>query len=403
MFPEMAGGFTGSFTDIPGFSQLALQYSPGDYRVKVGLEAIRNTEDTPMWFFLGRRHLSACYSEGAEVSEVSGTVHIGEFIPRGTTQVYNERLNVALISHTYVIASVEIRKIDLPVIHIAGDSTSTDQPAELPYDPMANYAGWGQMLPLYLTKETTVANHAHSGLTTESFRTEGHYDILRKELKAGDYVLLQFAHNDQKLAHLAAERGYRDNLLRYVDEIRGAGAFPVLITPLSRNTWNQEGGYNDLLAAHSEAVIRAGNEMSVPVLDLHGKSMDAIRMMGQDHAGILYHPGDLTHTNDLGAYLAAGVIASELRRTLTGNSGDYRLLKELVSVDQEDCISAGAVFAQYRQHSEQLLQSEYERKAYRSGTDKTGVVPEDLTGPAVWQTGRDGILRNPDGSLVPEP
>nr|WP_304954957.1 hypothetical protein [uncultured Acetatifactor sp.] len=83
----------------------------------------------------------------------------------------------------------------------------TDQSAEYPYAPGTNYSGWGQMISAYLNQRIAVSNHAHSGLTTASFREEGHYGILEQYIRPGDYMLIQFAHNDQKLDELKAQEG----------------------------------------------------------------------------------------------------------------------------------------------------------------------------------------------------
>ena len=102
---------------------------------------------------------------------------------------------------------------------VCGDSTVTDQTANLPYAPGTSYCGWGQMLPAYLP-DVCITNHAHSGLTTESFTSEGHWDIVKPRLRAGDICLYQFGHNDQKLAHLQAYGGYTDRLRTYIKEAR---------------------------------------------------------------------------------------------------------------------------------------------------------------------------------------
>ena len=161
----------------------------------------------------------------------------------------------------------------------------------LSYAPGASYSGWGQMLSAFLKDGIAVSNHAHSGLTTESFREEGHYAILYDRLKAGDYVLLQFGHNDQKLDHLKAEEGYRENLDRYLSEIRKKGAYPILVTPIARNTWKGlDGTYNDLLADYAEAVKRLGRERKVPVIDLHAAGKAFVMIRGLEEAKSWFFP-----------------------------------------------------------------------------------------------------------------
>jgi len=212
------------------------------------------------------------------------------------------------------LVSLKIEPWDGPMLYLMGDSTVTDQPAETPYAPGATYAGWGQMLPLYLGEQYCVSNHAHSGLSTETFRERGHYELLYSLLRPGDVVLIQFGHNDQKRKRLAADTGYTDNLVRYIRELREAGARPVLVTSLARNTWRSGTEYNDMLAPFAAAMRKIGREQGVPVLDLHAAMKDAICRAGLEAARVWFHPGDFTHTNDFGAHMAAGFVAEELVR-----------------------------------------------------------------------------------------
>ena len=244
-----------------------------------------------------------------------------DVVPRTKTVRYDRRsVGVSLLGKNAKLSSLTIRRLDCPTIHIAGDSTVTDQPAEYPYSPATSYSGWGQMLGLFISGGVSIANHSHSGLTVESFRTEGHYDILKEQLKAGDYVFMQFAHNDQKQKHLMARGGYRDGLIAYIKETREAGAFPVIVTPLARNTWKPDGTYNDLLEEYANVCVELGSEYNVPVLDLHALSMAFVKEKGLEGAKPYYFPRDYTHTNDYGAYKMAGFIADEIRGKIEGLS-----------------------------------------------------------------------------------
>ncbi len=235
------------------------------------------------------------------------------------------------------ISGIQLQETVCPVIHLAGDSTVTDQVVGHPCVPETSYAGWGQMFPYYLGGGIAVANHAYSGLTTETFRQKGYYSIVEGCRKAGDYLFLQFGHNDQKQRHLRAWEGYRDNLLRYIEESRTAGLYPVLVTPLARNTWRSDGSYNDLLEENAAACIELGREQQVPVLDLHARSMEYIIGKGCDGAKPLFVPGDYTHTNICGAQIAAGMVAAEMKRVLgTDTREAYRRLAELV-LEKKPC------------------------------------------------------------------
>ncbi|MCM1025459.1 MAG: GDSL-type esterase/lipase family protein [Roseburia sp.] len=246
----------------------------------------------------------------------SFTVNVCDIVPRGQTACFeNKSINIAILVDRPKISSLRIEEFSCPTLYIAGDSTVTDQSAEYPYEPGACYSGWGQMLPAFLDGRIAVSNHAHSGLTTASFRSEGHYDIVRRFLRPGDYFFLQFGHNDQKLQELLAEGGYRENLLRYIGECRQVGVYPVIVTPLARNSWKgNDGTYNDLLAEYAAVCRRTGEQEGVPVLDLHARSVEYILREGLEAAKDSFHPGDYTHSNDYGAYRFAGMVAEEIRR-----------------------------------------------------------------------------------------
>ena len=305
----------------------------GNYRIKVSLTGCAEME-TEALLFLGRRHLAwKGILQYGQRQMVEGIVNVSAIVPRGKTEMYPDTtVDIALIGKVAALSGVQIEPVECSVIYIGGDSTVTDQSADYPYAPGASYSGWGQMLSAYLDSRIAVSNHAHSGLTTESFREEGHYAILYDRLKAGDYVLLQFAHNDQKLDHLKAEEGYRENLDRYISEIRKKGAYPILVTPIARNTWKGlDGSYNDLLAEYAEAVKRLGAQRKVPVVDLHAASRAFVLIKGLEAAKQWFYPNDFTHSNDYGAYQAAGWVA----QGLAGFAGKTGLDGEPEVADEE--------------------------------------------------------------------
>ncbi len=285
----------------------------GNYRVGITLYAETAVD---VMIFLGRRRL-AWRGMIAGLWQGTFVTNICPVIPRTYEEPLEARtLHVTVLGRGVRLAAVEAEPWDGRTLYIAGDSTVTDQSADYPYLPGRSYCGWGQMLPAFLGTQMAVSNHAHSGLTTESFRTEGHYQILYERLREGDVCLMQFGHNDQKLMHLAAEGGYRENLIRYIEEIRGKGAAPVLVTPLARNSWRgDDGSYNDLLASYADACARLAEEYQVPLLDLHGKSMEFVTACGREKAMRYFFPGDYTHSNDYGAYRYAGYVYGDMVRS----------------------------------------------------------------------------------------
>ncbi len=291
---------------------------PGRFRLTVTVTAEADTEDALI--FVSRRRLvwrgalKAGESRTVEaLCDVSPIIAVGGGDAAVGDLGRAEDVSVDLAVLGAGLQALQISAFEGPCIFIMGDSTVTDQPAETPYAPGAAYCGWGQMLPLYTGSALAVSNHAHSGLSTETFRERGHYDVMLPQVQAGDLVLIQFGHNDQKRVHLAAETGYTENLLRYIREIRQKDAKPALVTSLARNTWKSETEYNDLLAAYAGAMERIGQREAVPVVNLHGKSVDAVKRAGMDGAKQWYHAGDYAHPNDFGAHMMAGFVARGLR------------------------------------------------------------------------------------------
>lgn len=295
----------------------------GSYRVRVTIRSDEPLSDIRI--FAGRRCLGA-YREtllpGETLTRDLYTEVCG-IIPRGQKKAYHDScIEVAVTADRPMLNRIEIEPLCCPVLYIAGDSTVTDQSAEYPYAPETSYAGWGQMLPSLLGGELTVSNHSHSGLTTESFRQEGHAEIVFRRCKPGDYMIFQFGHNDQKLMHLKAREGYMANLENYINECRLLGVHPLLVTPVARNTWRgSDGQYNDLLQDYADACLDIGARMSVPVLDLHRLSMEFIVRLQKENAKKYFYPSDYTHHNDFGARKMAEMICAEIRRTCT--EGDY--------------------------------------------------------------------------------
>ena len=202
------------------------------------------------------------------------------------------------------------------------------------------------MLSAYLNDKIAVSNHSHSGLTTDSFRKEGHYAVIEQFRKPRDFYFFQFGHNDQKLEELKAKGGYKSNLTRYISECRNKGAYPVLITPIARNTWKgNDGSYNDLLAEYAEVCLEIGKVTEVPVIDLHRLSMEFIKEKGLEASKPYFFPNDYTHSNDYGAYKMAGFVAKEIVRVcekypepgyrflakcVTEGFGEWRLPEEII-------------------------------------------------------------------------
>jgi len=305
----------------------------GNYKVTITIKA--EEELNEVLIFTGRRRLAYKGSIPAgKCLDCVMMVNICDIVPRGKNRIYIDKtLDITVVAKRPRISALTVTEVSCPTIYIAGDSTVTDQAADYPYAPGTSYSGWGQMLPAFLNNDIGVSNHSHSGLTTESFRKEGHYTLIHQYSKPRDFFFFQFGHNDQKLEELKAREGYWNNLFRYIRECRDKGAHPVLVTPVARNSWKgNDGSYNDLLKDYADACLEIGKQTEVPVLDLHKISMDFIRDKGLEKVKGYFYPNDFTHNNDFGAYKMAQFVSEEIVRVCSERAEpEYRFLANCVT------------------------------------------------------------------------
>ncbi|RVU04501.1 rhamnogalacturonan acetylesterase [Novosphingobium umbonatum] len=210
-----------------------------------------------------------------------------------------------------------------PRILLAGDST-----VQTYYKARYPQAGWGQFLGCGLAPQVAVINRAIGGRSTKSFINEGRWDRLMGELQKGDTVLIQFGHNDATKAkpeRFADPAMYRDNLLRFIWQTRGAGAFPVLVTPVARRSFDATGKARADFAEYSAVMRELAALTQTPIIDLEGASRNMLDRIGADNAKALYmnlapkaYPAfaaglaDDTHFTELGARAMAHLVAEQL-------------------------------------------------------------------------------------------
>ena len=213
-----------------------------------------------------------------------------------------------------------------PTLYLAGDSTLADK-----YDLALPERGWGQAFRSLLGAPWHLENRALNGRSTKSFRDEGHWDRILGTLKAGDIVLIEFGHNDEKSKdpkrYAEPEKDFPENLRRFVAEVRGKGGVPVLATPIVRRLWNDDGSLADSHGAHDDAVRRVAAAEAVPLIDMEALTRQLVLELGPEASAklfMVYAPGahaalpegktDNTHLNEHGAAVVAGLVAAEMRR-----------------------------------------------------------------------------------------
>ncbi len=153
-------------------------------------------------------------------------------------------------------------------IYTIGDSTMANKPkAEINPE-----RGWGQMLPQYFNNQVTIKNKAVNGRSTRSFLKENRWDSIYKELKRGDFVFIQFGHNDGKITdstrYTNPQASYRHNLIRFVEDTRLKGANPVLFTSISRRNFNENGSLIDTHGNYTLVTRMVADEYKVQLIDL---------------------------------------------------------------------------------------------------------------------------------------
>ncbi|WP_225744743.1 rhamnogalacturonan acetylesterase [Marinilactibacillus sp. Marseille-P9653] len=219
---------------------------------------------------------------------------------------------------------------DYPTVFIAGDSTAAVK--EEHEKPMT---GWGAYIHKFLQKEVNIRNHAINGRSTKSFIDEGRLNKLSNELKAGDFLLIQFGHNDQKKEdpkrYAAFDKEYKENLTQFVETARKKGASPVLLTSVTRRVFLEEYKIDpNSLGKYPESTRDVADELQVPLLDIHHSSMIRFQSMGEEESKECFlhldkniysnYPDGLiddTHFSEKGAELVANLVAEQLKESIS--------------------------------------------------------------------------------------
>ena len=223
---------------------------------------------------------------------------------------WDDRLTLELLGDGDV-ATVSIAPVTAPTIFLAGDSTVTDQP----YEPTAS---WGQMLPAMVDDTVAVDNHAWSGETLKSFLTELRLDKLLSLARPGDWLLIQFGHNDQKAnwpqTYADPTYTYPAYLKTYIAEARRRGMHPVLVTSPERRMFLPDGTLKRTLADYVDAMKRVAAEEKVPLIDLNAASRRIYETLGPKRAPLAFNDGgrDQTHNDNYGAWMLARAVAAGL-------------------------------------------------------------------------------------------
>jgi len=225
---------------------------------------------------------------------------------------WDDKLTLEFSNTRPCLDSLLIDKVDnIPTVFITGDSTVTDQPRE----PTAS---WGQMLTRFFKPDVAIANHAESGETLKSFITGLRLDKILSQMKKGDYLFMQFGHNDQKAnwpqTYVEPFTTHKQYLKVFIAEARRRGAIPVLVTPMQRRNFDDQGKIRNSLGDFPESVRQTAKEENVALIDLTGMSIKFYEALGPTKAPLAFSGGrDATHHSDYGAYELAKCIVEGIK------------------------------------------------------------------------------------------
>lgn len=246
---------------------------------------------------------------------------------------WDNKLTLEFNGENPSICALEITRIgDVKTVFICGDSTTTDQRNE-------PWSGWGMMLPYFFNDQICIANLAESGETLKAFRGEKRLEKVLSMIQAGDYMLIQFAHNDMKKggAHSDANTEYKEILMEFANAAIAKGAHPVFITSMHRRAFDKDGFIINTLEDYPKAMKEVGRENNIPVIDLNAMSQilyETLGVEGSKKAFVHYPAGsfpnqekplaDNTHFNAYGAMQLAKCLIEGIKTTLPNLAHDLK-------------------------------------------------------------------------------
>lgn len=231
--------------------------------------------------------------------------------PRETSKLdWDKKLTLEFQEENNILA-IEVEAVeDVITVFLAGNSTVVNQERE-------PWASWGQMFPRFFDDQVVIANHAESGLSLGSFLSSKRLDKILSIAKPGDYLFIEFGHNDQKEKgdHAGAFKSYSQRLRHFVDTFRSVGGIPVIVTSTARRHFDDKGQLKYTLGDFPKAARTIAEELEVPLIDLNAMTRKFYLALGEEESkkALVHYPAhtfpnqnsplaDNTHFNTYGAY-----------------------------------------------------------------------------------------------------
>ena len=233
---------------------------------------------------------------------------------------WDDKLTLEFNGDMPAVKHIHIEKADVPTIYLCGNSTVVDQN----YEP---WASWGQMITRWFGPEVAISNHAESGLTARTFIASNRLDKILTTLKKGDYVFVEFGHNDEKEKKPGdgAWYHYQYQLKIFVDQVRKKGADIVFCTPTQRRAFNDD--KKTLMNTHGDfpaAMKMVAEKENVPLIDLNSLTKTFFETLGYEDSkrALVHYPkemygrelADNTHFNTYGAYEVAKCVVMGMKQ-----------------------------------------------------------------------------------------
>lgn len=240
--------------------------------------------------------------------------------------IWDEKLTLEFSGVNPSVSEVWVRRDDnIPTLFIAGNSTVVDEGSE-------PWTGWGQVFPLFMDENIAVANYAESGQAANTFVSSRRFDKLLTQMKPGDWLIIEFGHNDQKQTGegKGAYESFYDDLKYLIDGTRAAGGNPVLITPVQRRHFDEKGILKHTHGDHPDAMRKLAADEGVPLIDLTEMTTRLYTAWGPEEStkAFVHYPAgtfpeqeedleDNTHFNPFGGWQIAkcvvqGIIDADL-------------------------------------------------------------------------------------------
>ena len=189
--------------------------------------------------------------------------------------------------------------------------------------------GWGMPFAYFFDSTISIDNRAQNGRSTKTFLNENRWQPVVNNLQEGDYVFIQFGHNDEAAtkASYTTEDEFKSNMVKYVSETKNKKAIPILLTPVTRRRFDSTGTIQETHTVYSAIVRMVAKESNVLLIDLDAKSRELLQELGVEKSKYLFnqllpgeHPNypegkeDNTHFNELSARKIAEIVLSEIRK-----------------------------------------------------------------------------------------